>query len=140
MIKELENQEELTVLMCMVCGEARGEPINGQIAVAWTARNRSKDGRWPKTIKEVCLQPKQFSCFNESDLNLSKIISDFKHWRLYEDWRLCRWSAAGVLYGYVPDYSRGANHYHVKDMKKVPNWADHKKMTVIIGNHVFYAL
>lgn len=140
MIKELEDQEPLTVLMCLDWGEARGESIDGQVAVCWTARNRVEDPRWPDTYQEVALQPKQFSCFNEKDPNLSKILSDFKYWDLKKDWRLCRWIASGVLYDYAPDLSKGANHYHVKGMKKVPNWADPKKMTVIIGDHVFYAL
>jgi len=41
--------------------EARGEPIEGQRAVAWVMRNRIRDGRWGKNLASVCLWRGQFS-------------------------------------------------------------------------------
>lgn len=41
--------------------EARGEPAEGQKAVAWVMRNRITDGRWGKNLASVCLWKGQFS-------------------------------------------------------------------------------
>lgn len=41
--------------------EARGEPIDGQTAVAWVIKNRLVSGRWGKSLATVCLWPYQFS-------------------------------------------------------------------------------
>lgn len=41
--------------------EARGEPLEGQQAVAQVLLNRIKDGRWGKTLGSVCLWRAQFS-------------------------------------------------------------------------------
>ncbi len=49
-------------LAATVYHEARGEPIEGQIAVAHVIMNRAlKRGL---TVQEVVLQRKQFSCYN----------------------------------------------------------------------------
>ena len=44
--------------------EARGEPIEGQLAVAEVVLNRTRSGRYPTTICEVVEQPWQFSFVN----------------------------------------------------------------------------
>ena len=41
--------------------EARGEPLEGQTAVAHVLKNRLKDGRWGHSLAEVCLWRGQFS-------------------------------------------------------------------------------
>lgn len=41
--------------------ECRGEPIEGQRAVANVIWNRLKSGRWGNSLASVCLWPKQFS-------------------------------------------------------------------------------
>jgi len=41
--------------------EARGEPLEGQQAVAAVLVNRVKDGRWGGSLASVCLWPWQFS-------------------------------------------------------------------------------
>lgn len=44
-----------------LCQEARGEPLDGQRAVAWVMKNRLNSGRWGKTLASVCLWRGQFS-------------------------------------------------------------------------------
>ena len=55
-------------------GEARGEDLIGQIAVAWTIRNRVNDGKakswWVEGYAGVCQKPYQFSCGNKSGSEL----------------------------------------------------------------------
>ena len=54
-------------------GEARGEPLIGQTAVAWVLRNRLYSGKWGHTLASVCLWPSQFSCWNADDPNRIKM-------------------------------------------------------------------
>lgn len=44
-----------------LCQEARGEPIEGQTAVAWVIKNRLATGRWGHSLASVCLWRAQFS-------------------------------------------------------------------------------
>lgn|SRR5690554_1096150 len=50
-------------LLCMALNvwyEARGEPLEGQIAVAEVTMRRVQDDRWPSTACDVVYQPWQF--------------------------------------------------------------------------------
>lgn len=44
-----------------IAQEARGEPLDGQTAVAWVIKNRLNSGRWGKSLSSVCLWRAQFS-------------------------------------------------------------------------------
>lgn len=39
-------------------------PPEETMAIGWVIKNRVKSKQFPSTIKEVCIQPKQFSCWN----------------------------------------------------------------------------
>jgi len=133
-----EDMEDLDLLMALIWGEARGELVMGQIAVGAVVRNRLRDPRWPKTWSGVILQRKQFSCFNPNDPNINKIIDGIALKRIDSMWRQCRWVAGGIMYDYLPDPTKGANHYHTKGCD--PSWDDNVKPTIQIGAHVFYKL
>lgn len=52
-----------TEVLCIanaVFHEARGEPVNGQEAVAWTIVHRMQHSRFPETACDVVWQPGQF--------------------------------------------------------------------------------
>lgn len=53
-------EAEIECLARTIYHESRGEPLAGQMAVAWTALNRKKDANFPKTICSVIKQPNQF--------------------------------------------------------------------------------
>lgn len=53
--------EELQCMAGAIYFEAKGEPLSGQLAVAEVILNRSKSGRFPKTVCSVVKQPGQFS-------------------------------------------------------------------------------
>lgn len=55
--------------------EARGEPIDGQQAVAFVIKNRLADGRWGKSLSSVCLWHLQFSGWRSVDPNFSYACS-----------------------------------------------------------------
>ena len=134
--------KELDVLSRTIWGEARGEPLLGKIAVAWVIRNRvttdihgdNKPDWWGEGVIGVCQKPSQFSCWNEHDNNLPKLLAvsaddDAAKESLYV--------ALGVWLGYLSDPTAGATHYHATSVS--PAWAKGKPGQQI-GNHVFYQL
>ena len=71
----IETDKDRDILTRTLWGEARGESLAGQIAVAWTIRNRVNDGKaksgWGEGYACVCLKPYQFSCWNKNAPNFS---------------------------------------------------------------------
>ena len=53
--------EELSCIATAVYFEARGEPFDGQLAVAEVVMNRARSGRYPASYCSVVKQPWQFS-------------------------------------------------------------------------------
>lgn len=109
--------------------EARGERIEGQIAVAHVTLNRVKHDNFPDTICDVVYQNKQFSW--------TFLIKDPKP---KEDraWKRAQVIARDVMIGNTVDPSDGATFYHANYVN--PFWAKDKSMSVskVIGVHVFY--
>lgn len=126
---------DLEVLARTVFGEARGQEFKGQLAVAWVVRNRAaRPQRFAPTIAGVCLQPAQFSCWNRSDPNFSRLVSV----SLPDPAYVTALAAAGmVLTDQATDPTGGADHY-VADYIKAPSWTRLMKQTIKIGVHVFY--
>lgn len=131
-----------TVLAQLIYLEARGEPIEGQIAVAWVVRNRVEKVRVNPNLKElfgsgwggVMAKPKQFSCFNNGiprppSPSTSPVFAQ------------CLWVADGVINGWLPnDPTYGADHYHAVTLWDRPAWADEGEASTQIGRHQFYRL
>lgn len=99
------------VLFRTLFAEARGQPIEAQVGVGSVIRTRVNDKRWPNTFQEVCLQPAQFSCFNQGDPNFEKLLNPEAHDRL-EVLQQLRYVAAGIVEGVFLDNVSGANHYY----------------------------
>lgn len=115
-------------------GEARGEPLEGQFAVAHVLINRRKDGRWGTTPAAVCLWPMQFSCWNVNDPNRLKMLL------LADDApeliTLTQvWEGANADLG--PDPVGGAQFYYAASMAQPPSWAKAMTVTAKIGRHTF---
>lgn len=135
---------DLDVLARTIYGEARGEynhprgGISSYIAVANVVMNRVKKNTWfGNTIRDVCLKPYQFSCWNNNDPNYKIIkkshLSDgFFH--------ICRNVANNVSNGIWPDLTSGCDHYYCIKMEKPPKWSLGKKPVIEIGNHRFFNL
>lgn len=108
--------------------EARSEePIN-QIAIAHVTINRSKNMNL--TVKEVVLQPKQFSWTRDKQKRKGIIPKD------KEAFEECVASAVTALSS--PDITGGATHFHEKRVN--PSWARAKSMRFLksYGKHKFY--
>lgn len=137
---QLESQPPNLIVALTIFGEARGEPVDGQIAVACVIRNRVRDLRWPDDYSGVCLQKKQFSCWNPNDPTYPEIVKAAERTLISgmsPILKQCEWIASGVIRGAVLDITDRANHYHARTIK-TPRWAKGMVMTGAKGQHVFY--
>ena len=128
-----EGDEEWRCLTEALYFEARGESLEGQIAVAEVILNRRDSGRYPETVCGVVQQGTgekwkcQFSYFCD---DLSDEIRDEESW---EDLgRIAR----VMLDGAPRELTDGAQFYHTKAVS--PYWADEFFQTAEIGAHLFY--
>ncbi|MCD5970788.1 cell wall hydrolase [Pseudomonas quasicaspiana] len=138
------TEKDRDVLARTLWGEARGEGLNGQIAVAWTIRNRvdmdlNNDGKpdwWGEGYSGVCLKPFQFSCWNKNDPNYP-FLSGAKAIP-FRELAQARIAADLVIDGKQPDPTGGATHYYATTMPKAPAWAAMAKQTMKQGHHIFF--
>lgn len=99
--------------------EARGEPAEGQVAVAKVVLNRMKMINYPKTECGVIHQKNQFS------------------WTNYYKSVTYNWDALNnAVKAYNDSNEFPATHYHHVDVK--PSWRKRLKEGITIGNHRFY--
>lgn len=135
-----EAERDRDILSRTLWGEARGESLAGQIAVAWTIRNRVNDGKtkswWGEGYAGVCQKPYQFSCWNKSDPNYA-YLSGVKPIP-FREFAQAQIAADQVLAGKVPDPTGGATHYYATTMPRAPVWAAKAKQTLKLGHHVFF--
>lgn len=126
-----------TLALC-IYGEARGEGIEGMLAVASVVLNRAKMSK--KAIKSICLQPKQFSCFNPGDPNREVLERLALGWDKYIETnkylRQSYWIAKGMIERWLIPNVDNATHYHHVAIK--PSWADKLEKVARVGNHMFY--
>ncbi len=138
------TERDRDILARTLWGESRGEDFIGQIAVAWTIRNRvemdlHKDGKpdwWGEGYAGVCLKPWQFSCWNKNDPNYA-YLSGAKPIPARELAR-ARTAADHVIDSAAPDPTNGATHYYATTMKRAPIWTKGAKQTLKLGNHIFF--
>lgn len=134
------TDHDLDVCTRTVWGEARGEPVEGQVAVSWVIRNRAEHPAWwGKTPAEVCLHKWQFSCWNTTgDQSQSCRLEALKpDDSAYERIGLV---VKSVFIGLYPDPTNGATHYKVKGTKAEWDSACEAVEPVEIGHHQFFNL
>ena len=127
------------ILARTIYGEARGESISGQEAIASVILNRvaiaKSRGRywWGNTIAGVCLAPWQFSCWNKNDPN-RKIIERADDADI--GFCICKRIALRAVSGLLEERSSGASLYLNRSLR--PKWSVGKIPCAEIGSHVFY--
>jgi spore germination cell wall hydrolase CwlJ-like protein len=131
--KQFTRAADIDLLARTIFGEARGETIEGRIAVANVVMNRVTDPRWPDTVRGVVLQPKQFSTWNENDHNRDLILAVTDENPVFRE---CLEIAQAAVDGRLDDMTGGANHYFA-DWIDLPSWARRMASTVTIGAHRF---
>jgi len=121
------DPEQHKCLAMNIYHEARGERLEGQIAVAQVTVNRVAHASWESTICDVVYQPKQFSW--------THLIKDTTPTEA-RAWSQARIIARDVMIGNVEDPTKGAVYYHANYVN--PNWAEYMDLSKVIGNHLFY--
>lgn len=107
--------------------ESRGEPLDGQIAVAEVVLNRRDSRQFPSTVCGVTRQGCQFSytCDGHSDAMRAGIARERSE-------KL----ASLMLAGRDRVLTDGALYFHTPAVR--PSWSRRFTRTVTIGNHMFY--
>lgn len=109
--------------------EARGESIEGQLAVAEVVLNRTRSGRYPATICAVVRQPAQFSFVRRGVI--PRADPDCPHWR--RAIAIARIAEAGET-RLLPE---NVLWYHANYVS--PGWGRRLSRTTRIGAHIFYS-
>lgn len=127
------------IVAATIWGEARGEGERGMIAVANVIKNRAKSGGI--TPKEVVLKPKQFSVWNNTDVDsvLKSIESSYKKNPTSKDskmWDLSKNITTEYVKNDGNDITKGSEYYHTLSVN--PSWASKLDYVATIGNHKFY--
>jgi len=136
--KIFQTWSELDLLTGVIFGEARGEDWNAKVGVGLTIRTRAEHPGhwgWGLNYRAIILRPKQFSCFNQGDPNLMKIIEAD---RASTVWQECRMVAEAIYLGRIVDFVGGPTHYHSASMKRLPRWAKKIKRIGRFGGLIFY--
>ena len=116
--------------------EARGEPDEGQAAVAQVVLNRVSSGLYPPTICSVVYQnPRHFNACQFSFACSGRPL------RITEPdaWRQAQRIATEVTNGstYLSEVG-GSTHFHANYVR--PRWARRLEKMDVIGHHIFYKL
>ncbi|GMR33561.1 hypothetical protein PMAYCL1PPCAC_03756 [Pristionchus mayeri] len=123
---------DFDVLKKTIWLEARGEPHEGQVAVAYVIKNRARANRgyWGgSTIAGVCLHPRQFSAWDNRKPETTNPSG--QGWEGMDSW------VKGVLDGNVADPTNGALYY-INPALCNPSWTKNVRAGAKIGNHQFY--
>ena len=154
--------EDIDVLARTVFGEARGETLAGQIAVAFTVLHRSRLARGFKevhgvdhrffgdgSIASACKAAKQYSCWNEGSPTL-KTMADVTMGNA--SFQMAHYVATGVVNQALSDALPNATHYYnPQGVLRIPVWVTGRpaaqgrpaikpgRFDGTIGHHRFYS-
>ena len=116
-----ENDKQL--LARAVNGEARGEPYEGQVAVAAVILNRVKHSSFPNTISGVIYQPGAFTAVSDGQINVP-IAENSTVYKACED----------AINGWDPS---GGAIYYFNPETATNKWIWSRPLIVVIGKHRF---
>ena len=120
--------EELQCLAGAVYFESRGEPLEGQLAVAKVIMNRAEDRRWPSSYCAVVYQRSQFSFVKNG--RMPRIRTGSTAWKRAQ--AIARIAHRGLWNSSAED----AVYFHAKYVR--PGWSRRKVAVATIDTHVFY--
>jgi N-acetylmuramoyl-L-alanine amidase len=132
---------QLKCLADNIYHEARGESLEGQLAVTHVVFNRTHSSRYPTSYCKVIHQGEsiggrmlrnrcQFSWYCDGRSDLPRDVNAYKI--AIENAK----TAWYVYYMNEYDLSNGADHYHASHV--LPYWAKEMYPVATIGNHLFY--
>ena len=122
--------EEATCLATGVYFEARGESLEGQLAVARVIMNRAASGKYPPSWCGSLKQPWQFSFVNPHTGAIPSIDYQSGAWARAQG--VARLAVANV----IPSVDQDVLWYHATYV--APSWGHRLSMVQKIGAHIFY--
>lgn len=117
------SASDVQLLARAVNGEARGEPYEGQVAVAAVILNRVKHPSFPNTIPGVIYQPGAFTAVDDGQINVP-IAENSTVYKACQD----------AMNGWDPTY--GAIYYFNPDTA-TNKWIWSRPLIIQIGKHRF---
>ena len=108
--------------------EARGETLEGQLAVARVVMNRAASGRYPSTWCAVVKQPAQFSFVRRGEFPWIDTASTA--------WARAQGVARLAMANVIPSVSTDVLWYHADYV--APSWGRRLQPVSRIGQHIFY--
>jgi N-acetylmuramoyl-L-alanine amidase len=113
--------EDIELLARVIHGEARGEKMQGKIAVGAVVLNRVESQQFPNTLTEVIFQPNAFTCVQDGQIHLTPDLSSYQ-------------AALEAILGNDP--TQGSLFYY-NPRTATSRWIRDRKIVHVIGNHVF---
>ncbi|MDP4180432.1 MAG: spore cortex-lytic enzyme [Bacillota bacterium] len=118
---DYSNSGDTYLLARLIYGEARGEPYTGQVAVGAVILNRTRDGRFPKTLAGVIYEPGAFDAVDDGQINMEPDKTSIK-------------AASDALNGWDPTYGCV---YYWNPATATSSWIWSRPIVTQIGRHVF---
>ncbi|MFQ6773009.1 MAG: spore cortex-lytic enzyme [Clostridia bacterium] len=115
------SNNDLYLLAKAVYGEARGEPYEGQVAIAAVILNRVDSSSFPNTVAGVIYQPWAFTAVHDGQFDLEPNATAYQ-------------AARDALNGWDPTYG---SLYYYNPNTATNTWIRSRKVTTTIGEHVF---
>lgn len=150
-VRDFGHLTPAQIMALTLWAETRGEPEAGKIAVASVIIERVNRRKWDgESVREVCLWPKQFSCFNPDDKqrqNMVNFAKDFDAAIIIDSaLKECYDIAHGILSGVIQkDFDIMRTHccqyLNPKTAAKArAKWlAAGMRLIKAAGNHEFFA-
>ncbi len=120
--------EQMHCLAGAVYFESRGEPLNGQLAVAQVVINRADDRRFPASYCDVVYQRAQFSFVKNG--RMPRIKTSSTAWTRAK--AIARIAHAGMWESEAGD----SLYFHADYVR--PKWSRKKTARATIDTHIFY--
>ena len=120
--------EQANCLATAVYFEARGESVEGQLAVARVVVNRAASGRYPPDWCSVVKQPAQFSFVRHRQFPSIDTASSA--------WARAQGVARLAVANVVPSVGSDVLWYHANYV--APSWGHRLNLVEKIGAHIFY--
>ena len=117
--------DDLSCMAGAIYFESKGEPLAGQLAVAEVILNRTKSGRFPKSVCSVVTQRGQFSFVRGG--RVPEIAPN-------KQYRTAVAIARVALADTWDSPASGAMYFHAR--RVAPSW--NRVQVAAIGNHLFY--
>lgn len=115
------TQNEMDLFARTVYSEARGEPYDGQVAIAAVVINRVLHPLFPNSVEGVVFQPWQFTAVHDGQFWLQPNQGSYK-------------ASEDALNGWDPT---GGAIYYYNPRTASSEWIFYRKVIVQIGQHLF---